>query len=415
MAADQQLVEESNEEDQEKARRSGIAARMAKLGGIKFGMPPPVFRKQTATSEDPISPGARDEAPLSPAEESAPARSPVEERRQPMPVPEEQARDETPQDEADRRRKTLARLRAGGTLGFGMFNHGPGPAEESQDQRGLSEETQEGEAPQPRQAPAPQQIATEEEDAPPPPPGRPSVSIPVAQTDDDEPAAPPPLARLARQSTSEMPPSPIRSPSSRRPPIPAPDRRLSQLSPSPARERQSMDQPRDISMTEEPAIMAQDEAPPPPPNRPAPSLSPVQTTYIPPQSPVQSPVHSRSASSASRVSYKSRMSMDGFSPVARQSSAGQGQFPPPIQTEQPMSPSVETAPRPSTSTSGGRPAHDALVAASRDSGAKLARAARAMFDQGKKAYYGVSTHIRPADDRTAVLKVSYSSRWTMPT
>jgi hypothetical protein len=38
----------------------------------------------------------------------------------------------------------------------------------------------------------------------------------------------------------------------------------------------------------------------------------------------------------------------------------------------------------------GRPGYNDLQAASKDSGARLARAARAMFDQGKKAYYGVS-------------------------
>ena len=47
------------------------------------------------------------------------------------------------------------------------------------------------------------------------------------------------------------------------------------------------------------------------------------------------------------------------------------------------------------SASGQRPGYDALVNASKDSGARLARAARAMFDQGKKAYYGVGGLMRP--------------------
>jgi len=391
LATTHQPIEESNEEDDDKARRSGIAARMAKLGGIKFGMPPPVFRKPTAGSDDPTSPGPRDDAPMSPQEE-APAQSPNEERLQPSSASEQQ--DETPENEAERRRTTLARLRAGGALGFGMFNHGPKAEEDRQDTRGLLEEP-EVEAPSaPSEQPTPVNAPTEDEDAPPPPPGRPpvpsgrpSIPIPVPQAEDDEASPPPPPSRPTRQSTSEVPMSPIspiRSPSGNRPPIPALDRRISvQLSPT--REKQSMDQSRDRNMTDEPAgIVSQDEAPPPP-NRPVPSPSPIQTQYIPPQS----PTHSRSPSIASRMSYKSRLSTDGFSPVARQNSVGVSV--PPMQQEQARTATPEMAPRASTSTQqGGRPAYDALVAASKDSGARLARAARAMFDQGKKAYYGVS-------------------------
>lgn len=358
-------------------------------------MPPPVFKKTTASSEGPVSPGAREDAPMSPAEEDVPAHSPIAERREPVPVSQEQQADETPEDEAQRRRTTLARLRAGGALGFGMFNHGPESGGEKQDQRGIQEETQEK---QPEES-AP--IATEEEEDVPPPPsarppvpgGRPSVAIPAPPVDTEDLAAPPPPARPNRQSTSDMPASPIRSPSGRRPPIPAPDRRISaQLSPS--RERQSMDQVRDWNTTEEPAVMTMAQHDAPPPHRPmAAPLSPVQTQYIPPQS----PTHSRSPSSASRASFKSRMSMDGFSPVARQSSPGQGQLPPtPMQQEVPLSPTTETAPRASTATQGGRPSYDVLTAASKDNGARLARAARAMFDQGKKAYYGVSLHVEYA-------------------
>jgi myosin tail region-interacting protein MTI1 len=58
-------VEAAAIEDPEQARRRTIAERMAKLGGIKFGMPGmPLPRKQTSTSQDePTEPQPRGDAP----------------------------------------------------------------------------------------------------------------------------------------------------------------------------------------------------------------------------------------------------------------------------------------------------------------------------------------------------------------
>lgn len=124
------------EDEEDAARRSGIAARMAKLGGIKFGIPPPHPMKShsvdTAGSE---SIPSRSEN-LSPVENEPPPPPPSTgvEAEQQQPERDDQGKEEagseeeTPEQEAARRRATLARLRAGGALGFGMFNQ-PSPME----------------------------------------------------------------------------------------------------------------------------------------------------------------------------------------------------------------------------------------------------------------------------------------------
>lgn len=396
-------------------------------------MPPPATKKGSTSSDVPTSPVAtKSERQLEPAprasihqgERDDTAESPeaTEDRTQALPVPTPAApiddQDESPEAEAARRRATLARLRAGGSLGFGMFNHGPAKQEVGADQRGLEEGEEEAEqapAPQARQAVPPTQASqSDEEDEdgapPPPPPGRPSVPTtrpslpappPVEDEDEDEDSIPPPPPATRPRTSQEIPVSPTRSMSGSRPPVPHPDRRLSgQYPSSPVRERKhSARASQDLHMTEEPAIMMMnqgddqsDVAPAPPPGRRQSGFAPpIQT-----QPPV-APSHQRSASTASRTSFKSRLSMD--SPSGRQG-AGQyspamglpqerldQQLPPPPGGQQGGPPPNQFAPE---AQSGGRPGYDTLVAASRDGGSRLARAARAMFDQGKKAYYGVS-------------------------
>ena len=119
--------DEAPAEDDEATRRSNIAARMAKLGGIKFGAPPLPNTKRS------MSTGPSDETPKSPIRET-PTSPTIEERQEESfniqestepsiaPVASEGGDgDETPEQEAARRRATLARLWAGGSLGFGMF------------------------------------------------------------------------------------------------------------------------------------------------------------------------------------------------------------------------------------------------------------------------------------------------------
>ncbi|WVQ96424.1 hypothetical protein IAU59_003529 [Kwoniella sp. CBS 9459] len=422
-------------EDEDASRRSGIAARMAKLGGIKFGMPPPTFKKPSASVTSPTnehvpgSPKARNvDEPTSPIDTEPPVRNPSEERSDamssvpsapapaPAPAPafaESGDSEETPEQEAARRRATLARLRAGGALGFGMFNHGLSADEPREDARGLEEETTQDAA----------SADAEEDDAPPPPPppGRPAVPAgrpmptPPAQTQDedeeetDEPAPPPPPARPVistavsagaapasplrmPQSPSPSHPSPVRSPSGRRPPVPT-EKRFSQTHIKRASTSSAFipeDRPSsgtDWQLADEPAVMManqspsqshfpettneeeeQEAPPPPPPTRPPPP-------------PAQESSPRRSMSIASRLSRKST-----DIPPATPSKAAPQQ-----QQQIPQSP-VQAHPSPARQSSVGqgvgRPGFDQLKEASSTAGVGLARAAQGMFAQGKKAYFG---------------------------
>ncbi|GFZ45131.1 hypothetical protein JCM24511_02857 [Saitozyma sp. JCM 24511] len=390
--------EPAQEDSEEASRRSGIAARMAKLGGIKFGMPPPGGKKPSASSTDPMSP--TQEAPTSPVVDAP--KSPIGEREVVAEPVSEQAGiapvddgEETPEQEAARRRATLARLRAGGALGFGgMFGHGPSSAEPQDDERGIEQEEEappipagrptavapheEDDAPPPPARPPvpggrpmPPAPATEEDVAPPPPARQASISRPVPPppADDDE-EAPPPPAR-PRAPSQDVPPSPVRAGSVSRPPVPSTEKRRSlsaqmEMPAAPAPPRQVVEEPTTILEDE-----AADAPPPPPPNRPAPQIQ----TQLP-----QTP--RRSMSSASRTSKLD--SPVGFFPASRQASR-QDTMPAP-----PAPPSPQPGPgfEPRQSFSQARPGFNELQAASRDAGVRLARAARGMFDQGKKAYYG---------------------------
>jgi hypothetical protein len=382
-------VEGAEGEDDEAARRSNIAARMAKLGGVKFGAPPVPKTKRTMSTE-PSS--AIDETPKSPIREIPPPPQEDEEPREegedaPAPVATGEDGDETPEQEAARRRATLARLRAGGSLGFGMFGQrGSNAPASPADERGLEEaqeESQETEAPpipSGRPVPPPQQMASlpdeqEEVDVPPPPPARPGGShsrSATAQSESDfappvsrpnvpanRPIPPPPVATDQDDSEGEdappPPPRPAQSPPIpqspvRRPSIPPPDRRLSQLSrPSTDLPPPPPPPPMDRQMTEEPGEFA-----PPPPARPAQMQSP-------PASP------RRSTSIASRSSGQPVMAT-----ASRQGSR--------MDDSQPRA-----------SVSQNRPGFNELQEASKVHGAQLIRAAKAMFSQGKQGYLGVST------------------------
>lgn len=94
------------EEDETQAKRRGIAERMAKLGGIRFGAPPPVTRR-------PIPP---------PAAETDQEPSGHEETGEAA----EEVTDEPEEDEAARRQRIAARLAGMGGMRFGMLS-GPAP------------------------------------------------------------------------------------------------------------------------------------------------------------------------------------------------------------------------------------------------------------------------------------------------
>lgn len=416
-------------DDDEKARKAGIAARMAKLGGIKFGMPPPVpaiKRDSANTSEAPMSPTRRistgpaspvaekREVPSSPLESSAPLASPGADApvgSKSVEAPEED--EETPEAEAARRRATLARLRAGGSLGFGMFNHGPAQdADVAQDQRGIQEEP--AASPQARPDALREGIeeAEDDEEAPPPPPGRPSVpsgrpmpaAQPAVQEEDEEGDVPPPPppGRPTRSATQDVAPvSPVRQPSVGR--LPVPINRQPSLPPTPTslrHERQSSQSDLSHNFAQEPAVLMMnqqspaDTPPPPSSNRPPPldrsalgSPGPgagAQLGSPVVAEPLRSPGPGSHQRSMSTASHASRMSRQSTEQPAHRTPSRQDSTVPMSPVRQP---SMDLSRQSFTQ---GRPGYNDLQAASKDSGARLARAARAMFDQGKKAYYGVS-------------------------
>jgi hypothetical protein len=381
------VEEEAQGEDDEATRRKNIAARMAKLGGIKFGAPP-----QRSNSTGPTS--AVGEGPKSPIRET-PTSPTVEEEQEEM-IPRGSAPpplspgveggdgEETAEEEAARRRATLARLRAGGSLGFGMFGQRGHDSSAASDERGLETEELQGEevpvvpagrpvAPQSPTVSKVPEVAEDEEDAAPPPPARPNASHsrsttaqsesdfapppvpggrppappnrlppPPINTEQDYEDAPPPPPRSAQPLSPGLPQSPAR------PPIPPADKRMSQLQQP---RQQELPPPIDRQMTDEPGGM--EDIPPPPPAMPQ-SGSPVM-----PASP------RRSASIASRSSAQPVMP-----PASRQGSR------------------MEEQPRSSVSQS--RPGFDQLQEASKVHGTQLIRAAKAMFSQGKNGYLGVS-------------------------
>ncbi|KAK8858659.1 hypothetical protein IAR55_002888 [Kwoniella newhampshirensis] len=413
--AEDEMTRSPSADDEDATRRSGIAARMAKLGGIKFGMPPPARKKHS------VNEGAAniEEVPTvsddlsSPIERERPIPSPVADRSEVgHPSPEPQATrggEETPEQEAARRRATLARLRAGGALGFGMFNHGPVGVEDSAPEAGSvqnEEEAEEDDAPPPPPPPGrppvlhgqqplpPAPVQEDDEDLPPPPPARPTVVTASAQ----EANAPLPSSASPQtpHTASPVPPAtPVRTPSGRRPPVPSVERRVSQhqkrMSSSgilPVPEGRPASQG-DWQLSDEPAAMMMlssegleeendEPPPPPPPHRPiAPPLVLGAPAPLPSQPPPTSP--RRSTSSLSRPQ---RLSMDERPSLP----------PPPAQiAASPQMSQGRGPPSPTRQTSiqhGRRPGYDQLKEAAATSGAQLARAAQGIFAQGRKAYYG---------------------------
>lgn len=403
---------------------------MARLGGIKFGMPPPTFKKQSlnvSTGSDPTGGDgpATPQDVASPIDQEPSMSSPglVDESSQPetalsRPAPVDTS-NETPEQEAARRRATLARLRAGGALGFGMFNHAQKEEQVPEDSRGLEHEPDNNQTQQPEadadEAPPPpppgrhvpvappilaEPTAEDQYDAP-PPPARPTISTatsrtlpPAPSSASVEPQGPPPPARVPQSPIPASPASPVRTPSGRRPPIPSVEKRLSQhhqrMNSSASVVGGGIPEGRptsqgDWQIADEPAVIAmyaqdlpEDEAPQPPPSaRPPPPAQP--------QSPA---TPRRSISSVSRVS---RASLDQpLPPTPQQQQQQQPYSPvPPSPVRQPSLSQSQSQRGIST----GRPGYDQLKEASATHGAQVVRAAQGLFSQGRKAYLGVSSDL----------------------
>ncbi|KZT19984.1 hypothetical protein NEOLEDRAFT_1141294 [Neolentinus lepideus HHB14362 ss-1] len=201
-------------EDPEQARRHTIAERMAKLGGIRFGAPPPVR---------PQPPPAR------PREDEPPIETSEEAQTEPLEAPEVEGNvEEEEEDEQTRRQRIAARLANMGGMRFGMMPGAvPPPARPPPPH-------EDNKSPPPPRRTAPL--------ARPPPPPKPKEVEPESETDDGvhveaeeseleevtyedaEEEAPPPVPSRANRPTSGLPHPPSAGPTpaiGSRPPVPA--------------------------------------------------------------------------------------------------------------------------------------------------------------------------------------------------
>jgi len=346
----------------ESARRQNIAARMAKLGGIKLGGPPMFNSRQASGSTDRglQSPTEMPQTPLSPIGDGplSPT-SPVMSRSPGLETTGDD--DETDEAAAQRRRATLARLQAGGHLGgFNMFSRSMEPQSPTVETTGMESVPQ---SPAPRvderNLQADEEIVDEHsreaevadadvvpdiedlDEAPPPPPRRPEqLASPPLSPRGELPASP----LLVRSGT-------LRSSSSQRSagtglPEAPPSAGLAAPIPTGITNTVS-EEPQPMSRLE--TVENEDEVGPPPPPR-------IDTAGP--------PVHQRSDSRASRISIGSRHSSQAV-------------------------PASPTTPR-RTSMQTGRPAYNELQQASSTFGSKVYRAAQKMADTGRRQSIGVN-------------------------
>lgn len=446
-------VEETgvSKDEEDAARRSGIAARMAKLGGIKFGIPPPHPMKthsvDTAGSD---SIPSRSEN-LSPVEnENEPAPPPPStgvEAEQRQPEGDDQGKEasseeETPEQEAERRRATLARLRAGGALGFGMFNQPSqmeagdvGQRDDAPEAKDVdtksNEEGEEGE----------DEGASVEGRGPPPPPlpsGRPGQGMPPFNRDvgtgeeeateeqegqgdqsQDEEAARPVINTMYGGNDAPPPPgaaplSPV-DPNGISRPL-ASEREGQERSDTYETTAASTDNrrlpPVPPAFSPPPPARQQgvggetgDENPPPPPPPPPRAAGHRGSVHEPSISGAASLEQPRSPrGSVAPPASQMRMSPEPYTGGGGPFAGAPAAFPP---TGPPAPPAAVPAPNPkqlsgdgqetaaplgryvSASRQGTKPGYDQLKEASVNYGQGVVRVARGIFAQGKKGFYGV--------------------------
>ncbi|GAB1520668.1 hypothetical protein RhiTH_003753 [Rhizoctonia solani] len=245
--------EEEQGETEEQARRRTIAQRMAKLGGIKFGLPgvapPPVPRRQ------PTNPPEEEENKESTETDDTPAPAPT------GPVSEEAQPVDDGSEESERARKEriAAKMAAMGGMRFGMLPPGAGGP--------LGRPP-----PPPSAAPPPPPSA-----GPPPPPTAVPPPVPSAAPPRPPSSAPPPPAFI--------PPPP--------PPVPtkakSPERGASEVddfatvSEGQSLEEEGVHVEAEVSEPEQLGMPEEDDEPtPPPPPRPANRPPPVPRATSPP-------------------------------------------------------------------------------------------------------------------------------------
>lgn len=238
------------DEDEEQGRRRKLADRMAKLGGLQFGAPPPVHRPP---------PGA------------ARAEKPVEGEEKKEETEVNQYEEEGEEDEEARRQRIRAKLAGMGGMRFGMFPPGvPG-----------------GPPPPPAKAAPPVEVDAVSEDEGVKVEAEESEIEEVSYEEAEAEAPPPPVpSRSARQATS--PPTSARSlPPSGRPPVPSQTafarkpslRKSTDSNTAPVRTAPATSE---YVMVEEPEEVEELAPPPPPPRQ---TRAPPPTRAAPPPAP----------------------------------------------------------------------------------------------------------------------------------
>nr|ODN93909.1 hypothetical protein L203_00077 [Cryptococcus depauperatus CBS 7841] len=396
------MVSRLSEPAKDAAQLPAIAARMAKLGGIKLGAPPHPIKKQsddvgvlnsTETKSENKSSIDYGHSTITP--DSLKATSSEEQEKN------EVEQEETPEQEAARRRATLARLRAGGALGFGMFNQVS--TEEQNMEPNINErdviedstqkttETEDKDNEDQKEVPAllpprhppgvpplppvegtDQMREEEKEDS-----MRQQSSSP---SDEDEVPSPPPRASIPATApmTSVMSNNAMLS----RPPVPSTDKRQS------------------LSSAEQ-QISSDEIPPPPPPHRHQVPKADTEGEGIPLPPPMtighaagvygkprtsKIPEPSRTSVDQPQVSPPLSLAQSTANPSQMQE-ASEFSDPRPS-TQYQTRRSTEVLGRPSLNRQGTRPGYDQLRGASANYGAAISRAAQGIFSQGKKGNYG---------------------------
>ncbi|KZO92665.1 hypothetical protein CALVIDRAFT_567152 [Calocera viscosa TUFC12733] len=250
---------EPAEEDEEQGRRQTIAARMAKLGGLRFGVPPSLPPKRTAP------PAPREEETTDPEAEGALEHDPTEPK-----IEVEASTSPSEETEYARRQAILARLVAGGGRGFSMAPQLAPPAPMPVFNRSVTEDNI-AETAGSTEAPVENKDATADADeggeAPPPPPRF-------------ERAVPPPVRQPTADAVPRIPPS-------------APSRQLPSVQPAssaPAIQVETVDgedEFEDAQEEEEEGQEEEEEEPAPPPlaRSTRTALPPLPSSDVPPPLP----------------------------------------------------------------------------------------------------------------------------------
>lgn len=366
--------------DEEQSRRRTIAERMAKLGGIKFGAPPPLpgMRPPPRTPSESVA---------SPAEEGNREKEENSHPEEPTEEPEE--------DEAARKQRIAARIAGMGGMRFGMM---PGQA-----------------PPVPQSARLPQKQFADDETSPPPPPRSAPLPPPAAYqpTEDSEAEsegvsdvvqveaeeseleevsreevpdeAPPPVpSRQGRRNSAQLP---LRSASgsstTARPPVPV---GRPPVPPPTSRPTASTQPSHDFVMVDQ--AEALDEPPPLPPPRTA-SLK----RGPPPRAAPPPPVPDLSASVVSQWENSVDFGGETDLSLSGQWSEDSTQYPEPSNE---AAPPVAQPPQQAPAANKTQPANlssDELMAQWGRVGIQIHEIATTLYEKSRKSLIGDGTHV----------------------